>query len=75
MCALCALQRDDKLKRGIESRAVQRTKQQRQGGACVFLQTRILESSGRRAKEKKGRKNKKGEDHSFISTAHEGGKS
>lgn len=60
MCALCALQRDDKLKRGTESRAVQRTKQQRQGGACVFLQSRILESSGRRAKEKKGRKNKKG---------------
>lgn len=34
MCALCVLQRDDKLKRGIESRAAQRTKQRRQGGAC-----------------------------------------
>lgn len=66
MGALCVLQRDDKLKRGIESRAVQRTKQQTQGIVRIFLQTRILECLGRRVKEKKGRKSKKGEGHNFT---------
>lgn len=62
--ALCALQRDDKLKRAIQSWAVQRTQVQTQGIAGVFflrqlsLQIRVLECLGIGAKEKKTKEKK-----------------
>lgn len=58
MRALCVLQRDDKLERGIQSRAEQRTKIQTQDRAGVFFYDSRSGCLGMGAKEKK-RKDKK----------------